>query len=115
MSDKIKKVYYTIAEVATMVRKPKSTLRYWETQFDWIRPRRSSSGERRYMDWDIDAIMSVDNLLSAAQLTIEGVIRAHIMNYNEELNDFILEKHADFIYKDDEQPYAGKHSNLTIV
>ncbi len=44
--DQIKKIYYTIAEVAAVVDQPTSTLRFWESQFEWIRPKRNGRGER---------------------------------------------------------------------
>ena len=91
--DQIKKIYYTIAEVAAMINQPTSTLRFWESQFEWIRPKRNRRGERRYQNSDIQALIDVSFLLNVAMLTMQGVIWAYKMNYYEELVKFISEKH----------------------
>ncbi len=91
--DQIKKIYYTIAEVSAMINQPTSTLRFWESQFEWIRPKRNRRGERRYKNCDIQALIDVSFLLNVAMLTMQGVIWAYKMNYYEELVKFISEKH----------------------
>ena len=54
--DKNLKLYFSISEVAQMFDVNESTLRFWEKEFDQIRPRKTGKGTRSYRQEDIDAI-----------------------------------------------------------
>ena len=49
----IKKLYYKIGEVAEMFNVNTSTIRYWESEFDVLRPRKSSKGNRMFTERDL--------------------------------------------------------------
>ena len=54
--DKNLKLYFSISEVAQMFDVNESTLRFWEKEFDIIRPRKTPKGTRFYKQEDIDAV-----------------------------------------------------------
>lgn len=70
------KLYYTIGEVSRMVELPASVLRYWETEFDSIKPPRNRSGKRLYRQADVDKILQIKKLLYEDRFTIKGARRA---------------------------------------
>lgn len=70
--DKNLKLYYSISEVAKMFGINESTLRYWEKEFDLIRPRKTDGGARLYKQDDIDCVRLVYHLLKERGMTIAG-------------------------------------------
>ena len=69
MSDKL---YYKVSEVSVITGVPTYVLRFWETEFRWIRPKRTQTGRRLYTKRDIDLILKVKNLLYDKKFTIQG-------------------------------------------
>jgi len=57
------KLYYSIKEVARQIGVTEPTLRYWEKEFDNIRPPKTASGIRQYRRQDIEEIRTVYYLL----------------------------------------------------
>ena len=58
------KVYYSIREVAEMFGLNESTLRYWETEFPYLKPKTSGPAKiRQYQQKDIDQIRLIHNLV----------------------------------------------------
>lgn len=72
MTDAKDKKYYTIREVAEMLDLPLPTLRYWESRFTVIRPRRTSTGRRLYTSADIEKIRMVHFLVREKGLHIDA-------------------------------------------
>ncbi len=67
------KIYYKIGEVAQIANLKTSVLRFWETEFAFLCPEKSSSGQRLYTKQDIDLVNQIKNLLYKEKYTIEGV------------------------------------------
>lgn len=67
-----KKLYYSISEVAGMFNLNESTLRFWEKEFNIIRPRKSEKGTRFYKTEDIEAIRLVYYLVKERGMTLAG-------------------------------------------
>lgn len=57
------KKYYKISEVAEMFNIPTSTLRWWENEFKELKPKRTTTGQRRYTRADIEIIKRIHELL----------------------------------------------------
>lgn len=72
----IKKLYYTISEVCTLTGEEAHVLRYWETVFPPLDPRKSRAGKRVYTDGDIVLIRRIQHLLREDKYTIEGARQA---------------------------------------
>jgi len=66
------KHYLRIGEVSTLTGLPASVLRYWESEFGFLKPKKSSSGQRLYTKSDIEQVTEIQKLLYAEKLTIEG-------------------------------------------
>lgn len=73
MSESIaKKAYYSIGEVCDLTGLKPHVLRYWEAQFDVLRPNKNRAGNRVFRPKDIELILLVKNLLYDQKYTIEG-------------------------------------------
>lgn len=66
------KLYFRIGEVSKIVGLPTYVLRFWETEFPRIRPKRTSSGQRLYTRGDIELVLKIKNLLYEKKFTIQG-------------------------------------------
>jgi DNA-binding transcriptional MerR regulator len=66
------KTYFRIGEVSRITGLEPYVLRYWESEFPQIRPRRADSNQRTYRKKDLEIIMEIKRLLYNERLTIEG-------------------------------------------
>jgi DNA-binding transcriptional MerR regulator len=66
------KLYYRIGEVEAMTGVPAYVLRYWESEFKLLRPKKNPAGQRIYRRRDVDMIMRIKTLLYDDRLTLEG-------------------------------------------
>ncbi len=66
------KQYYPIGEVAAMFRENQSLIRYWETEFDILQPRKNRKGDRFFRPVDIKNLVMIYDLLRRRKFTIEG-------------------------------------------
>jgi DNA-binding transcriptional MerR regulator len=67
------KLYYKIGEVADAVGVKTSVLRFWESEFSFLKPVKSGSGQRLYSKNEVDLVLQVKRLLYDEKFTIEGV------------------------------------------
>jgi len=67
------KIYYRIGEVAEVAGVKTSVLRFWESEFPFLKPVKSSSGQRLYSRNEVDLVLQVKHLLYGEKFTIEGV------------------------------------------
>lgn len=67
-----KKLYYSIGEVAAMLDVAPSVLRFWETEFDCIRPTKNRRGSRSYTEHDIELLRRIHYLTRDCGYTLEG-------------------------------------------
>ena len=66
------KMYYSISEVSDMTGVKAHVLRYWETEFPSLRPKKNSAGNRNYRPKDIKAVLVIRDLLYKEKFTISG-------------------------------------------
>ena len=66
------KLYFKVGEVSDILNVPAYVLRFWETEFKRISPKRTSSGQRLYRKSDIELILKIKYLLYEKKFTIEG-------------------------------------------
>ena len=66
------KLYFKIGEVAKMADVPTHVLRYWESEFSGIKPKRASSKQRLYRRQDVELILQIKTLLHDQGYTIAG-------------------------------------------
>ena len=79
-----KKQYYAIGEVAVMFRENQSLIRYWETEFDILKPRKNRKGDRFFRPADIKNLVMIYDLLRRRKFTIEGAKEYLKRNKNSE-------------------------------
>jgi len=73
MSPKIPdKLFFKIGEVAELAGVEQHVLRYWEDEFDTLRPNKNRSGQRLYEKKDVDLILEIQRLLYLEKYTIAG-------------------------------------------
>ena len=72
----LSKAYYQIGEVAELLGIPASTLRFWESKFTIVKPRRGRSGRRFYTPADIDTIGQIYYLVKEKGMKIEAAQEA---------------------------------------
>lgn len=68
----LKKLYYSISEVSKLTGLEQYILRYWETEFDQLKPSKNRAGNRIYTNKDINLILKIKKLLREEKYTIEG-------------------------------------------
>jgi len=86
----IKKLYYSISEVAEITALKQYVLRYWETEFEELRPSKNRAGNRIYKEKDIQLIKQIKDLLYIKKYTIEGA-RNYLRQLAESGKSYILE------------------------
>jgi DNA-binding transcriptional MerR regulator len=67
------KLFYKIGEVSKISGVESYVLRYWETEFSFLSPRKNKSGQRVYVKKDVELILQIKKLLYQERYTIEGV------------------------------------------
>lgn len=68
----IEKIYYGISEVAEMLGVSQSLLRFWETEFDCIKPHKNKKGNRSYTKQDIEMLRKIYYFTKECGFTLEG-------------------------------------------
>jgi DNA-binding transcriptional MerR regulator len=66
------KLFFRIGEVAHLLGLKPSVLRFWESEFTQLRPRKSGSGQRVYSRADVELLEEIQRLLHRDKMTIEG-------------------------------------------
>jgi DNA-binding transcriptional MerR regulator len=66
------KLAFKIGEVADLLGIKSYVLRYWETEFDQLRPQKSAKNQRVYLKRDVELVMMIKKLLYRDRFSIEG-------------------------------------------
>jgi DNA-binding transcriptional MerR regulator len=69
------KVFYKIGEVSQLTKLPAYVLRFWESQFSFLKPKKSRGNQRLYVQRDIETVMEIKRMLYEEGHTLEGVKR----------------------------------------
>lgn len=67
-----KKVYYSIGDVSKMFNENASLIRYWENEFDILKPKKNAKGDRFFRPEDVKNLKLIHHLLRQRKYTIEG-------------------------------------------
>ncbi len=101
----LKKLYYSISEVSRLTGLEQYILRYWETEFEQLKPGKNRAGNRIYTNKDIKLILQIKRLLREEKYTIEGAKKI--------LEDFIGDNPMNLSNEEqkvDRQQIAGPRS-----
>ncbi|HRE41062.1 MAG TPA: MerR family transcriptional regulator [Ignavibacteria bacterium] len=104
----MKKLYYSISEVSKITDLEQYVLRYWETEFDHLKPAKNLAGNRIYTNKDIKLILYIKKLLRDEKYTIEGAKKL-LKNYNSK------EEEITNTYRDDSKHREQPQPQLKIV
>ncbi len=66
------KLYFKIGEVSELLGVEPYVLRYWETEFPVLSPKKSGTGHRLYRRKDVELLLRIKHLLRERRFTIEG-------------------------------------------
>ena len=112
----IKKLYYSISEVSKITGLEQYVLRYWENEFEQLKPQKNRAGNRIYTNKDIQLILFLKKLLREEKYTIDGAKKV-LQNYNpnEELNIENLMKEEVSTDKKEDQKEKPKIDNQTLL
>lgn len=69
------RLYFRIGEVSTITGVPPYVLRYWESEFPALQPRKSGGGQRLYRKRDVAMILEIKRLLYQERYTVAGARR----------------------------------------
>ena len=85
---KVEKVYYTIGEVAEMFNVNTSLIRFWEKEFDIIKPKKNKKGNRLFTKQDIDNFHIIFHLVIERGLTLKGAQMKMKENKDDAIHNF---------------------------
>jgi DNA-binding transcriptional MerR regulator len=68
----VEKLYYSIGETAEMLNVPVSTVRFWENEFDILKPMKNKKGNRMFTPADIKNLKIIHHLLKEERMTLPG-------------------------------------------
>jgi len=86
-----KKRFYRIGEVSKMLNIPAYVLRYWESEFPELKPRKTVSGHRSYTEADIELIKKIAHLRYKEKLTLPGTKKRLKDDSNTPVDDRVIE------------------------
>jgi len=69
------KVFYKIGEVCAITKLPAYVLRFWESEFSFLKPAKSRGNQRVYVQKDIETVLEIKRMLYDEGFTIAGVKR----------------------------------------
>ena len=108
----IEKLYYSIGEVADMFKVNVSLLRFWEKEFDILKPKKNKKGNRMFTTKDLDNLKIIYHLLKERGYTLEGAKKKLKENKDDTINNIeIVNRLKDirqFLVKLKEQNWIHK-------
>ena len=85
---KIEKIFYSIGEVAAMFDVNTSLIRFWEKEFDIIKPKKNKKGNRLFNREDVDNFHIIYHLVKENGMTLKGAQKKMSENREDTLNNF---------------------------
>jgi len=85
---KIEKIFYSIGEVADIIGENQSLIRYWEKEFDALKPQKNKRGTRLFSKDDIERVKLIHHLVKERGLTLKGAQQKLKENREETINNF---------------------------
>lgn len=86
------KLYYSIGEVAEMFDVNTSLIRYWEKEFDLIKPKKNKKGNRYFTPEDIENIKLIYHLVKEKGMTLRGAQQKIKDNKESTINTYDIIK-----------------------
>ncbi len=83
---KIEKIFYPISEVAEMLGVSQSLIRFWEKEFDILKPQKNKKGNRLFKQQDIDNLRLIYHLVKERGMTLKGA-KLKLINNKQDIID----------------------------
>ena len=99
----IEKLFYPIGEIAQMFEVSVSSIRYWEKEFDILKPKKNKKGNRMFTKKDVDSLKIIYHLTKERGFTLEGakkklrenkadtIDNVEIINHLKSIRQFLVE------------------------
>ena len=94
---KVEKLYYSIGEVAKMFHVNTSLIRFWEKEFDIIKPKKNKKGNRLFTQKDIDNFHIIYHLVKEKGMTLKGAKKKMKENREDTEHNFEIIKSLEQI------------------
>ncbi|MCA1746940.1 MAG: MerR family transcriptional regulator [Bacteroidales bacterium] len=94
---KVEKLFYSIGEVADIFNVNTSLIRYWEKEFDIIKPKKNKKGNRLFTQGDIDNFHIIYHLVKERGMTLKGAQKKMKENKDGEEHNFEIIKSLEQI------------------
>jgi len=85
---KVEKLYYSIGEVSELFKVNASLIRFWEKEFDIIKPKKNKKGNRFFTQQDIDNIRLIYHLVKERGMTLSGAKKKLRENREDTYNNY---------------------------
>jgi len=108
------KLFFRIGEVSHIVGVEPHVLRYWESEFPALTPRKSSSGQRMFRRRDVELLLRIKHLLYDRKFTIEGARKALKTEKAEPLAAKRKPVHQEALFPTDD-PLPGIRQELAEI
>ena len=105
------KLYFRIGEAASLLGVEPYVLRYWETEFPSLAPKKSGTGHRLYRRKDVELLLKIKHLLYDKRYTIEGA-RQSLQSDSRNKARVVEQKQAELFAPD---PLAGIRTELAAI
>ena len=89
---KVERLYYSIGEVAKMFNVNTSLIRFWEKEFDIIKPKKNKKGNRLFTQQDVDNFYVIYNLVKERGYTLQGAKEKLKKNKDETIKNIEIVK-----------------------
>jgi len=93
------KLFFRIGEVSTMLGLEPYVLRYWETEFPSLSPKKSGTGHRLYRRKDVELLLIIKHLLYEKRFTIDGA-RQHLHDEARSLHQKDIKQEQQALFSD---------------
>ncbi|MCK4739525.1 MAG: MerR family transcriptional regulator [Deltaproteobacteria bacterium] len=98
------KLYFKIGEVSKLTRIKPYVLRYWESHFKIVTPKKSGGKQRVYSRRDVELILYIKDLLKKEKLTLEGA-RKKVREFNSKKNIRAKEESKQILFPFSEKKF----------
>jgi DNA-binding transcriptional MerR regulator len=81
----VKKIYYSMGEVAEMFDVNQSLIRHWESKFDCLKPHKNAKGNRMFTEADVERLKQIYDLVKERGMTLKGAAKVLRQSSQDEL------------------------------
>ncbi len=109
----VKRLYWSISEVAELTGVKPHVLRYWETEFPSFKPSKNNAGNRVYRERDVELAMAIRQLLHGERYTIKGARKR--LTETRKVRDLLDQMEIPFARADQRQLIREIHLELQAL